>query len=138
MARKFLMTGAPILLNLVFGPSEYLSVAYGMLVTTLTTTVHALGDPYLNKSDALLLLPGQFEIFLSLVSGMIKTLSTSESTDVGITWLVLGTGTPVALLMLYSCIRPDRVDALLARGKHKIAVALVGKMESCIPPNRIP
>jgi hypothetical protein len=138
MARKFLMTGMPILLNLAFGNSEYLTVAYGMLVTTLTTMVHALGDPYLNKVDALLLLPGQFEVFLSLVAGMIKKLSKGDSTDAGISGLILGTGVPIALMMTYSCIWPDHADKMLARGRRKVTVDLVRRMKKVtvdnIPP----
>jgi hypothetical protein len=134
MMRKFLMTGAPILLNLAFGASEYLSVAYGMLVTVLTTAVYALGDPYLNKVDALLLLPGQFEVFLSLVAGMIKKISTGDNAEAGITGLILGTGVPIALLMLCSCIWPDHVDKMLARGRRKITMDLVRKMRERIPP----
>jgi hypothetical protein len=134
MARKFLMTGAPILITLAFGETEYLSVAYGMLVTTLTTAVHALGDPYLNKVDALLLLPGQFAVFLSLVAGMIKKLSTGDSAEAGITGLILGTGVPIALLMLCNCVWPDSADKLLARGRHRVVTDLLGKMRERIPP----
>ena len=57
MVRKFLMTGAPILLVLFVGETQYVTMAYGLLTTTLTSAVHAMGDPYLSLTDKLLLLP---------------------------------------------------------------------------------
>ena len=54
--------GVPILLNHASGGgNSYIAVAYGMLVTVLTTATHAIGDPYLSHTDRLLMLPGQFE-----------------------------------------------------------------------------
>jgi hypothetical protein len=133
MTRKFLMTALPIALALVLDDSKFLTMAYGLLVTVLTTAVHAIGDPYLSQGDSLLLLPAQFELFLSLVSGVVtefaKGTDAEEGAQTGMTILVLTTGVPITLCIVYSCICPDAADRLLAFRRQKLAHQLVEKMK---------
>lgn len=58
--------------------------------------------------------------------------SPGDSADAGITWLVLFTGIPAVLAMLYSCIRPDSADKRLSQGRQTAAVGVMGKVKKCV------
>eukprot|EP00937_MAST-01D_sp_MAST-1D-sp2_P002660 g2660.t1 len=123
MARKFLMTGMPILITLWVGgdgKDSSVTIAYGLFVTVLTSTVHALGDPYINNTDQSLLLLTQFTVFVGLVAGQIMSAYENDTghVQVGVTWLVLSTNLPIALLILYAFWRPGAADRVFAARWH--------------------
>ena len=80
-----------------------------------------------------MLLPAQFEVFLSLVSGVV--LEFAQGTDAedgaktGMAALVLATGVPITLIILFACIRPDAADRAFAFGRQTLASKLVDKMK---------
>eukprot|EP00937_MAST-01D_sp_MAST-1D-sp2_P000855 g855.t1 len=122
MFRKFFMTGVPICINFFIGSNQkYITLAYGFCVTALTTAAHQQFDPYLEKADSFLLLPAQFEIFLSLVAGMLMDIAGEDSKEVeaGVSFVVVGTGVPIVGFMLYAILFPDRADAMLAQAKKR-------------------
>ena len=121
MLRKFLMIGMPIAIALRWPNNPYLQMAYGLVTMALTTAVQAIGDPYIEKADAVLVLPAQFEVFLSLVAGMIVDLSGGDagSTKVGVSVVMLAVGVPVTAMLLFSVVAPDRANAWMARAKQR-------------------
>eukprot|EP00937_MAST-01D_sp_MAST-1D-sp2_P001220 g1220.t1 len=140
MARKFLITGVPILLTLAVGDgdeSSGITMAYGLVVTGLTTMVHALGDPYLSTTDRSLLLLTQLTVFIGLVGGMVASYYNNnvERVQVGVTWFVLSTSAPIALLNLYAFWRPDAADRLLARRNKQQVESVLDASEAAAGPS---
>jgi hypothetical protein len=133
MARKFLMNGAPILLMLVTSNHE-IEVAYGLLITGLTSMVHALRSPYLSSADQSLLLLSQLAVFIGLVAGLIVKLHNNDLDRVqtAVTWLVMPVTVPIALLMLFAFCRPSAADRVVARRYAKSIKRLLHASEKLV------
>ena len=135
LVRKFLLIGAPILLGYVMADADKAEIVYGLLTTTLTSAVHALGSPYLAPQHALLMLPSQLCVFLTLIAGMMLELVGDQAQDLA-SVMVLATAVPTTGLLLFAVIFPRTVDMWALRRKHKDLVSAVDALpEGSYPPD---
>ena len=135
MVRKFLLVGAPILLGYVLTDAGKAEIVYGLLMTTLTSAVHAMGNPYLAQHHTLLMLPSQLCVFVTLIAGMMLELVGDQAQDVA-SVMVLATAVPMTAVLLFAVIFPRTVDMWALRRKHKHLVSAVDALpEGSYPPH---
>jgi len=132
MLRKFLMTGMPILLNIVASESKYIVLAYGMLVSTLTSTVQVLGNPYMAAEDRLLAGSSHFQAFMTLVAGTALRLDPSGSNKELVSTVVLLFGVPAALMLVGAVLVPDTVTKLIAKPANPALQGVLDKIKGAV------
>ena len=135
LVRKFLLIGAPILLGYVMADADKAEIVYGLLTTTLTSAVHALGSPYLAPQHALLMLPSQLCVFLTLIAGMMLELVGDQAQDLA-SVMVLATAVPMTAVLLFAVLFPRTVDMWALRRRHTGLVSAVDALpEGSYPPH---
>jgi hypothetical protein len=117
MIRKFSLTGLPLLTRLFF-PNLNAENLYGQAIGVASIVLLSAGEPYMRAIDSNLMLLSQNLLALIMLAGS----GTEGTSDAGseqyqmfVSFIVLGTGVPGSLVLLYAVYDPEFEGVLAHR-----------------------